>query len=210
MSVIFDSKKYDNVFLKLDECKKNLTQSQFKKIIDTLEAIKKIDLHKNSISSLPSEISRIRFIYKLTKINAEPSFCPGTRKEEVLKILNERIQLFFHTYQTSCKKGQTNSFFKNVFAGDPCLNGRFVSLENFAIRQQIGVNPKSIQDDKKYDRIAFMFTELMYGISYDSPPDKREFVEYLKKQIDYNRKYKNWVESTNWITIYNRAKILFA
>ncbi len=85
-----------------------------------------------------------------------------------------------------------------------------INLANFIAEDELGVQPQNMVDRFSYDAIALKFTELMYGLNNDAPPNQKEFLSYIKAQKDYAASYKQWVESSQFDAIYRRSIEFFA
>ena len=180
-----------------------------KRVVNTVLACAKIESQSDQIAGLENEIERIKFISRQCGINAEPDFCPGSNFRAVKSILDNRLETLRCAYTSSKSRNLQQQFFEEAFLGDPCLNGKFIALSNFAVKIELQLDLQNEPDRFSYDEIAFKFTELMYGLSDETPPEQEKFVEYLKSQKSYDLAYKIWVESTQFNAIYRRAVEFF-
>lgn len=202
--------KYFEVVEKAFEFSGESSEINLKKVLDTTLACAKIEKYADKIADLSNEIDRIKCISKLCGLNAEPDFCPGTDFCTVKQLILNRIEIVVYAFQASQARGELSEFFSEGFRGDPCLNGRLISLTNYHMRKELNFEAQQMKDSFSYDEIAFKCTELMYGLSMDQPPTQSEFISYLKTQEDFKVVYKDWIESKQFPAIYRRAVELFA
>lgn len=183
-----------------------------RRVVATVLACAALDLEVNAICTLCNETERVKAISRACGINAEPGFCEGDTPETVRSVLESRLSTLCNAFLTSRSQGKLYEFFQGAFHGDPCFNGRMLAIQNFCFEQETGLSADLLTQQEAFsdhDHIAFKFTELMYGLSFEQPPCKSEFEVYLRDQADYDAIYKPWVESPLFPTLYGRARELF-
>ncbi len=199
---------YTEIIQKIYKISTSLSSTITTRAIETTLAVALMEKNSDAIANFPNELDRVKFITKLTGINAEPGLVPGKEKQHILNILQERISLLSVGFKKADAINQTTQFFKEAFNSDPCLNGRLARLNEYFTEMEVGII-EEIKSDHSYDQIIVIFTELMYGINDEEPPSKKEFITYLKDQKDYSNVYKKWVESPDFSVIFYKAREAF-
>lgn len=188
----------------LSDLKSSLSVSNVKRIEETVLAAGIIEKNIANISQCPQEKQRLNLIHKLTGIHAEPGFCEGDSSEEILK---SRVNALISAYQTDKATQNLDRFFKRAFTGDPCLNGRFITLQNYIVTYQWLMPENCLKDETSYDDKAQLIWERMYGVTSigDKAPSLDALTNYLKSQSDWTSVLEPIVQSPSFITTYRRA-----
>src|SRR4051794_33988732 len=102
----------------------------------TIEGLEKLFENRESIASVGNENLRNKTIMNFTKLLAEPGFCMGKTDNERMANIIEKIDLLRTSFEYAESHNDLDDYFKNGFIGDPCFNGRMITLTEYTAIHQ--------------------------------------------------------------------------
>ena len=174
----------------------------------TIKAIYLLYLNRENIANISDEEIRKTYIKACTSLLVETGFCPGTKKDQLLKNINEKVNLLFASYFFAKEHKALGKYFSEAFQSDPCFNGRINRLLEY---QSTCVFQNAITDEQFSSDVLFVFYQAMenFNNSYNRLPSTcEEFLTWLQGQIDYGL-YKEETEKSNFFHLYAKVKEAF-
>lgn len=202
---------YTTIVLNLKTTSSGLTKRQCKVALETILATAVIEKSIPALKIISHESQRNKEITRLTSLNAEAGFSKGSNENEVERTLREWIDTLLNFFQTTKRNNSLVKFFKAPSSGDPCFNGRYISIMKCAAEED-NIPLSSFEDaapelyTKAYEYTVLMTTyrESKSINSLDSP-SKEEFIKYLKTLPDYETMHRPLIESHMFATLFPLA-----
>lgn len=178
-----------------------------KKCVGTLLACVLLMQNAPQFAKLKNQGDRVSQISMLCGLTAEPPFSPDGEVETVENTLIEHAQNLPIAYRCAKHTRSLLSFFKCALTFGKSFDDRAKSLANFARdKQRIIVYSPTNQTWEQY---AKKLARIMRARNSRFAPSKESMRSFLQKSDQYEDKYKGWVESAHFDTLYALARIEF-
>lgn len=209
-----------NLFFKecykdLESKKKILTSFEYKWAFTTIGAVEILQSAKDLLSSILDETERNSEITTKTKIQAKPGLIPGTNKNEIELSIDKKVKKLESTYLFDKLNGDTYTFFRDAFIGQPSFNDRMASLRNYQLRMHQLRLEHMDENLFHFDPLALRLEEFMYVIneilafSPKNPPSFETLLSFIQTNPDLAKQYGFDQSIKNMHVVYKRASKLY-